>query len=154
LNSILLEKSASNSQGNKRSKCNRTPDEIKRELDKALKDGFNTFYGGSFLLIPYLLHLGIVDKINALKVEKQKEWHVEKAVLALLHPGIVGKKRISRVENVTDQGLALFAGLGNMPDSSFFHDFLDKVKTSDAEQFNILCSKRFKEIGLLKGSQP
>ncbi|MBK5191424.1 MAG: transposase, partial [Methanosarcinales archaeon] len=151
MNSILLEKSASNSQGNKRSKCNRTPDEIKRVLDKALKDGFNTFYGGSFLLIPYLLHLGIVDKINALKVEKQNGIPVEKAVLALLHLGIVGKKRISRVECVTDQGLALFAGLGNMPDSSFFHDFLDKVKTSDAEQFNILCSKRFKEMGLLKG---
>lgn len=151
MNSILLEKSASNSQGNTRSKCNRTPDEIKRELDKALKDGFNTFYGGSFLLIPYLLHLGIVDKINALKVEKQNGIPVEKAVLALLHLGIVGKKRISRVECVTDQGLALFAGLGNMPDSSFFHDFLDKVKTSDAEQFNILCSKRFKEMGLLKG---
>jgi len=28
---------------------------------------------------------------------------------------------------------------------------LDKVKTSDAEQFNIRCSRRFKEMGLYKG---
>jgi hypothetical protein len=42
LNSILLEKSDSNSPGTKRSKSNRTPDDIKRELDKALKDSFNT----------------------------------------------------------------------------------------------------------------
>ncbi|MDI6688710.1 MAG: transposase [Desulfobacterales bacterium] len=151
MNPILLEKSDSNSRRNLRSNCNRTPDEIKRELDKALKDGFHTFYGGSFLLIPYLLHLGIVERINALKVEKQNGIPVEKAVLALLHLGIVGKKRISRVENVTDQGLAVFAGLGKMPDPSFFHDFLDKVKTSDAEQFNVLCSERFKEMGLFKG---
>ena len=60
---------------------------------------------------------------------------------------IVGQKRISRVANVTDQGLAVFAGLGKMSDPIFFHNFLDKVKTSDAEQFNILCSKRFKEMG-------
>jgi hypothetical protein len=151
LNPILLEKSDSDIQANKRSNSNRTPDEIKRELDKALKDGFNTFYGGSFLLIPYLLHLGIVDNISALKVEKQSGIPIEKAVLALLHLGIVGKKRISRIEDVTDQGLAVFAGLSKMPDPSFFHEFLDKVKTADAEQFNILCSRRFKEIGLFKG---
>lgn len=41
--------------------------------------------------------------------------------------GIVGKNRISRVANVTDQGLAVFAGLGKMPDPSFLHDFLDEV---------------------------
>jgi hypothetical protein len=28
---------------------------------------------------------------------------------------------------------------------------LDKVKTSDAEQFNIRCSRRFKEMELYKG---
>ncbi len=151
MNSILLEKSDLNSPRTKRSKSNRTPDDIKRELDKVLKDGFNTFYGGSFLLIPYLLHFGIVEKINALNVDKQNGIPVEKAVLALLNMGIVGKKRICRVANVTDQGLAVFAGLGKMPHSRFFHDFLDKVKTSDAEQFNILCSKRFKEMELYKG---
>ena len=151
MNPILLEKSDSNGQEYKKSKCNRTPDEIKREVDKALKNGFNTFYGGSFLLTPYLLHLGIIEKINALGVEKQNGIPVEKAVLALLHLGIVGKKRISRTKNVTDQGLAVLAGLGKMPNPSFFHDFLDKVKTSDAERFNILCSRRFKEMGLFKG---
>lgn len=82
MNPILLEKSDSNSQRNERSKCNRNPDEIKRELDKALKDGFHTFCCGSFLLIPYLLLLGIVGKINALRVEKQSGIPVEKAVLA------------------------------------------------------------------------
>jgi len=141
LNSILLEKSDSNSPETKRSKSNRTPDDIKRELDKALKVGFNTFYGGSFLLIPYLLQLGIIEKINALNVDKQNGIPVEKAVLALLNMGIVGKKRISRVANVTDQGIAVFAGLGKMPDPSFFHDFLDEVKTSDAEQFNLVLQK-------------
>lgn len=114
LNPILLEKSDSISQRNERSKCNRTPEEIKRELDKALKTAFHTFYGGSFLLIHYLLHLGIVEHINALRVEKHGGIPVEKAVLALLHLGIVGKKRISRIENVTDQGLAVFAGFGKM----------------------------------------
>lgn len=84
-------------------------------------------------------------------MEKQSGIPVEKAVLALLHLGIVGKKRISWVGDVKDQGFVVFAGLGMMPDSSFFHNFLDEVKTSDAEQFNIICSKRFKEMGLFKG---
>ena len=77
---ILLFRSISStfeSPGTKRSKSNKTPDDIKK-----------------------------------------------KAVLALLNMGIVGKKRISRVANVTDQGLAVFAGLGKMPDPSFLHDFL------------------------------
>nr|QNO56547.1 hypothetical protein IDNIJKHG_00005 [Methanosarcinales archaeon ANME-1 ERB7] len=100
MNSILLEKSESNSPETKRSKSNRTPDDIKRELDKVLKDGFNTFYGGNFLLIPYLLHLGIVEKINALNVDKQNGIPIEKAVLALLHMGILGKKRICRVGTI------------------------------------------------------
>jgi len=55
-----------------------------------------------------------VEHINALRVEKHGGIPVEKAVLALLHLGIVGKKRISRIENVTDQGLAVFAGFGKM----------------------------------------
>jgi hypothetical protein len=46
LNPILLEKSDSDIQVNKRSNSNRTPDEIKKELDKALKDGFNTTSSG------------------------------------------------------------------------------------------------------------
>ena len=96
LNPTLLEKSASNSQGNDRSKCNRTPDDIKRELDKALKDSFHTSYGGCFLVIPYLLHFWIVEKINSLRVAKQSGIPVEKAV---------------------------FAGSSKMPDPSFFHDF-------------------------------
>ena len=37
------------------------------------------------------------------------------------------EKRISRVANVTDQCLAVFAGLGKMSDPSFFHNFLDKL---------------------------
>lgn len=102
MNPILLEKSDSNSEGDEGAKCNRNPDEIKRELDKALKDGFHTFYGGSFLVIPYLLHLGIVEKINALRVEKQSGIPVEKAVLALLHLGIVGKAKLGAwyIENL------------------------------------------------------
>lgn len=135
-----------------RSKFNRTPEDIKRELDNVLKTGFCTFYGGSFLLIPYLLQLGIKEKIDALKIQKKDGIPVEKAVLALLHMSIIGKKRISRVEKITDQGVGVFAGLGKLPDSSFFHSFLNKTKTLNAERFNISCSKKFKEMGLYNGS--
>ena len=38
MNSTLPEKSDSNSPGTKRSKSNRTPDDIKRERDKVLKN--------------------------------------------------------------------------------------------------------------------
>ena len=97
--------------------------------------------------LEYLRHLGIVEKINSLRVEKQSGIPVEKAVLALLQLSIVGMKRISRVEYVTDQGLAVFAGLSKMPDPSFFHDFLDSVKTSDAEQFNIILLQEIQRNG-------
>ncbi len=76
---------------------------------------------------------------------------MEKAVLSLLYLSILGKKRISRAKNVTDLGLPVIAGLSKLPDPSFFHDFLDKIRTVDAEKFNILCSKRFMEMGLFKG---
>jgi len=84
--------------------------------------------------------------------KKENGIPIEKAVLALLYLSIIGKKRINRVEKITDQGVAVFAGLGNIPDSSFFHNFLNKTKTADAERFNISCSKKFKEMGLYNGN--
>lgn len=120
-------------------------------MDSVLKTGFCTFYGGSFLLIPYILQLGIIEKVDALKIKKGDGIPVEKVILALLHLSIIGKKRINRVEKITDQGVPVFAGLGKLPDFSFFHGFLNKTKTLDAEQFNISCSKKFKEMGLYNG---
>lgn len=96
--------------------------------------------------------MGITEKVDALKIKKEDGIPVEKAVLALLYLSILGKKRINRTEKITDQGVAVFAGLGKLPDSSFFHSFLNKTKTSGAEGFNISCSKKFKEMGLYSGS--
>lgn len=146
-----MERSSIDCAKKKRKSFNRTPETIQLELDHVLKTGFQTAYGGSFLLIPYLLHLDILEKIRALNVDKQSGIPVEKAVLPLILLGIIGKKRINRVKKVTDPGLAVWAGLGKLPDSSFFHGFLDTVKTLNAERFTIVCSKRFKEMGLYKG---
>jgi len=96
--------------------------------------------------------LGIAEKVNVLAEKKENGIPIEKAVLALLYLSIIGKKRINRVGKITDQGVAVFAGLGNIPDSSFFHNFLNKTKTADAERFNISCSKKFKEMGLYNGN--
>ena len=96
--------------------------------------------------------MGIAEKVNVLAEKKENGIPIEKAVLALLYLSIIGKKRINRVGKITDQGVAVFAGLGNIPDSSFFHNFLNKTKTADAERFNISCSKKFKEMGLYNGN--
>lgn len=149
---ILFErKTSGGSQKKKQKGTNRDPEMIQRELDRALKRGFQTAYGGSFFLIPYLLHLDILNKVEIFNLGKQGGIPVEKAVLALMLMGIIGKKRVNRAKNVTDPGIAAFAGMGKLPDQSFFHAFLDRPKTLDVEQFIIACSKRFKGMGLYKG---
>lgn len=126
--------------------------DIKRELDEILKCGFYTKFGGGFLLIPYLLQIGIKEKVKTLNIEKVDGIPTYKAVLGIINTSIFGVKRLSKLKNINDIGLAVLSGFRKLPSDSFYHNFLESIKLKDSENFNKCVAKEFVKNGLIKGN--
>lgn len=124
---------------------------IKRDVEEILRCGFHTRYGGAFLLIPYLLQIGIDKKVIKLGLQKTEGIPVLNATLGIINYSIFGLKRLSKIENITDLGLAVASGLPKLPCCSFYHEFLDSIKLRDSERFINVVAKEFINTGLIKG---
>jgi hypothetical protein len=61
------------------------------DIERLLTQGFQTNYGGAFLLLPYLISLGIDKLVSALGVVKENGDSVLQSVLALIFLAVVGK---------------------------------------------------------------
>lgn len=87
----------------------------------------------------------------SLGVEKQKGISILQSVICLVFLSIIGKKRVSKVENLKDHGIAVVSGFSKLPSKSYFHEFLNKIMVSGAENFEIASAKAFNKFGLFKG---
>jgi hypothetical protein len=125
---------------------------IKKDLEEILRCGFWTRYGGTFLLIPYLLQIEIEKRVEKLGLRKTDGIPVLSAVLGIINYSIFGGKRISRIGNIQDLGLAVASGLPKLPSFSFYHQFLDSIKLKDSEVFLEDIAKEFVNTGLIKGN--
>jgi hypothetical protein len=95
--------------------------------------------------------LGINGLVGALGVVKEKGFSVLQSALALIFLAVIGKKRLSKTENLKDHGIAALAGFSRLPSKSYFFDFLDKVTQAGAESFEIASAKAFEKMGIYRG---
>lgn len=72
-------------------------------------------------------------------------------MLALIFLAVIGKKRLSKGENLKDHGIAALAGFARLPSKSYFFSFLDRTTQAGAERFEIASAKSFKKLGIYRG---
>lgn len=100
-----------------------------REL--ALQDGrqFPTKVAGLFLFLPVLLDLDLPQAVSDAKLPGSKQIPPLQALLALLAPKLIGKRRVSHICDLcTDEGAGLFAGLNVLPKATYATDYSYKTE--------------------------
>jgi transposase len=100
-----------------------------REL--ALEEGrqFTTKVASLFLFVPLLLDLDLLQAVSDAKLPGSKQIPPLQALLALLAPKLVGKRRVSHICDLcTDEGAGLFAGLNVLPKTTYATDYSYKTE--------------------------
>jgi hypothetical protein len=100
-----------------------------REL--VLEDGrqFDTRVAGLFLFLPLLLDLDLPQAVSDAKLPGSKQIPPLQALLALLAPKLIGKRRISHISDLsTDEGAGWFAGLNVLPKTTYATDYSYKTE--------------------------
>jgi transposase len=103
----------------------------------ALDDGrqFPTKVAGLFLFLPLLLDLDLPRAVNHAKLPGSKQIPPLQALLALLVPKLIGKRRVSHISDLcNDEGAGLFAGLNILPKITYATDYSYKTERAMTEQ--------------------
>lgn len=116
-----------------------------------MHDGIQTNFVGNFLLIPYLQQLGISELVNHLGIESSGI-PVLKNVLTWVNLALIGKRRAAKINDMSDQGLAIASGLPVNPDQSQLHRFLKRPNTEKADRMIRALGKRQYALGQIDGS--
>jgi transposase len=106
-----------------------------REL--ALDDGrqFPTKAAGLFLFLPLLLDLDLPQAVSDAKLPGSKQIPPLQALLALLAPKLIGKRRVSHICDLcNDEGAGLFAGLNVLPKTTYATDYSYKTERAMTER--------------------
>ena len=106
-----------------------------REL--VLDDGrqFPTKVAGLFLFLPLLLDLDLPQAVSDAKLPGSKQIPPLQALLALLAPKLIGKRRISHICDLcNDEGAGLFAGLNVLPKTTYATDYSYKTERAMTER--------------------
>ena len=102
-----------------------------------LDDGrqFPTKVAGLFLFLPLLLDLDLPQAVSLAKLPGSKQIPPLQALLALLVPKLIGKRRVSHISDLcNDEGAGLFAGLNVLPKITYATDYSYKTERSMTEQ--------------------
>jgi transposase len=102
-----------------------------------LDDGrrFLTKVGGLFLFVPLLLDVGLPQAVTHAKLPGSKQIPPLQALLALLVPKLIGKRRVSHISDLcNDEGAGLFAGLNILPKITYATDYSYKTERAMTEQ--------------------
>ena len=106
-----------------------------RTLDLAPRS-FRTRLGGLFVFVPLMRDLRLHDVVRQAKLPGTKMIPAEQAVRTLLALKLVGKERKSHVMDlVSDEGIALFAGLNVVPKRSYLAEYSSSVDDCAIERF-------------------
>lgn len=90
---------------------------------------FATKAAGLFLFMPLLLDLDLPQAVGDAKLPGSKQIPALQALLALLAPKLIGKRRISYISDLcTDEGAGLFAGLNVLPKTTYATDYSYKIE--------------------------
>lgn len=95
-----------------------------RELSLEAGRQIKTQVAGLFLFLPLLLEINFAKAVGAAGYPGTKQIPALPALLALLAPKLVGKRRVSHINDLaTDEGAGLFAGLNVLPKKSYATDY-------------------------------
>jgi transposase len=90
---------------------------------------FPTKVAGLFLFLPLLLDLDLPQAVSDAKLPGSKQIPPLQALLALLAPKLIGKRRISHICDLcNDEGAGLFAGLNVLPKTTYATDYSYKTE--------------------------
>jgi hypothetical protein len=95
---------------------------------------FRTRLGGLFVFVPLMRDLRLAEVVRQAKLPGSAMIPAEQAVRTLLALKLIGKERKSHVMGlVTDEGIALFAGLNVVPKRSYLASYSSSVddRTND-----------------------
>ena len=103
----------------------------------SLDDGrqFPTKVAGLFLFLPLLLDLDLPQAVKPAKLPGSKQIPPLQAMLALLVPKLIGKRRVSHISDLcNDEGAGLFAGLNVLPKITYATDYSYKTERAMTER--------------------
>jgi transposase len=103
----------------------------------ALEDGrhFATKVAGLFLFLPLLLDLDLPRAVTAAGLPGSEPIPPLHALLALLTPKLLGKRRVSHISDLCcDEGAGLFAGLNVLPKATYATDYSYKTERAMTER--------------------
>jgi transposase len=96
----------------------------------SLEDGrrFSTKVAGLFLFLPMLLDLDLPAAVANAELPGSEQIPPLQALLALLTPKLLGKRRVSHISDLChDEGAGMFAGLNVLPKTTFATDYSYKT---------------------------
>jgi transposase len=96
----------------------------------SLEDGrrFSTKVAGLFLFLPMLLDLDLPAAVATAELPGSEQVPPLQALLALLTPKLLGKRRVSHISDLChDEGAGMFAGLNVLPKTTFATDYSYKT---------------------------
>src|SRR5262249_31638738 len=103
----------------------------------ALEGGrqFSTQVAGLFLFLPLLLDLDLPQAVTRAGLPGSEPIPPLQALLALLVPKLVGKRRVSHISDLcNDEGAGLFAGLNVLPKVTYATDYSYKTERAMSEK--------------------
>jgi transposase len=96
---------------------------------------FPTQAAGLFLFLPLLLELDVPRAVLAAGLPGSEQIPPLQAVLALLVPKLLGKRRVSHIGDLCcDEGAGLFAGLNVLPKATYATDYSYKTERAMTER--------------------
>jgi transposase len=103
----------------------------------SLEDGrqFSTKVAGLFLFLPLVLDLELPQAVSRAKLPGSKQIPPLQALLALLVPKLLGRRRVSHISDLCcDEGAGLFAGLNVLPKVTYATDYSYKTERAMTER--------------------
>jgi transposase len=99
---------------------------------------------GLFLFVPLLLEAEFSQAVSAAGYPGSEQIPAVQALLALLVPKLLGKRRVSHISDLaTDQGAGLFAGLNVLPKTTYATDYSYRTERAMNERFVDALLRRF-----------
>ena len=96
---------------------------------------FPTQVAGLFLFLPLVLDLELPQAVSHAKLPGSKQIPPLQALLALLVPKLLGRRRVSHISDLCcDEGAGLFAGLNVLPKITYATDYSYKTERAMTEQ--------------------
>ena len=96
---------------------------------------FSSKVAGLFLFLPILLELDLPAAVTAAGLPGSEQIPPLQALLAILTPKLLGKRRVSHISDLCcDEGAGLFAGLNVLPKTTFATDYSYKTERTMTER--------------------